>query len=182
VTDFDHGVNFNQYRTFGWGTADLSFNNPIYRGDLISKRIKSTIENELAKRGVEYNASNPDFVVSYQTFTEKVQHNYYNGGGLYGPFSPFGYRFYPYGFGYGFSPYGYGPSYPSSYTETYGTLIIDIADKRTGAVVWRGSVKGPVDNLKNLQRQIDKGVMAIMKKYPLPAGGHIPLNEKGRIS
>ena len=134
VTEFDHSVNFNQYRTFGWGTADLSSNNPLYRGDLISRRIKSTIENEFAKRGIEYNASNPDFVVSYQTFTEKVQHNYYNGGGFYGPFSPFGYRFYPYGFGYGFFPYGgYGPSYPSSYTETAGTLVIDIADKKTGS-------------------------------------------------
>ena len=43
VTDFDRSVNFNSYRTFGWGNSEVDVSNPLYRGDLINKRIKARI-------------------------------------------------------------------------------------------------------------------------------------------
>jgi hypothetical protein len=56
---------------------------------------------------------------------------------------------------------------PQHYTYTEGTLIIDILDTKTNEVVWRGTVAGKVDDVANLQKQIDKGIRAILKKYPV---------------
>jgi hypothetical protein len=170
TTDLDHRINFNQYKTFAWGPSDIKTENPIYNSDLINKNIKSTVENEFAKRGIMENEAHPDFLVSFHTYTEKEQSS---GSSAY-----YGYPYFPafgfYGMRYGwgmpywgmpFGGYGYGGG-RGPYTYTKGTLILDIKDKKTDEVIWRGAVSGNVDNVKTLERQIAKGVKAIMKKYP----------------
>lgn len=164
VTDFDRSADFKSYRSFSWGEAELNVKNPVYSSDLIDKNIKRTIESEFAKRGISYNEGSSDVVVSYKTFTEQKQESYG---------SPYGYSPYPF-FRYGFFPYGLGWGYPFYYgnnnrvkTVTEGTLIIDITDRATNELVWRGSIEGDVDDVKNLQKQISKGIKAIMKKYPV---------------
>jgi hypothetical protein len=161
VTDIDRSADFTQYRTFNWGKAESRVTSPEYKSDLIDKKIKTSVEKEFAKRGIVHNRKNPDFVVSFQTVTEKkAEHTgpYYYG---FRPFYPF--SFYRYG-GFGFPYWGAGPS---MYTYTEGTLIIDIRDKATNELVWRGSVNGNVNNVAGLQKQLDKAVKAIMKKYPI---------------
>jgi hypothetical protein len=162
ITDMDPRADFSHYRTFAWGTANVEVKNPLYRGGLIDKEIKRTVESEFASRGISFNKKNPDFVVSYQTYTENKQGTY--GGGAYGyPYYPYGY----YRFGWwGMPYYGYGTYPQNSYSYTEGTLIIDITDKQTNELVWRGSVKGKL-SATGLRKQIDKGVKAIMKKYPV---------------
>jgi hypothetical protein len=144
---------------------------------LINRNIHQTIENELNARGIVMDKQNPDVVISYHTYTEKRQQQY---GGAYGYgyapyFMPFG--FYRYGWGIPYMPYGngYGPGGMKTYTQ--GTLIIDIADAKTNELVWRGTVSGNVDNLKVLEKQIYKGVKAILKKYPVTPGSGQPLME-----
>jgi len=174
VTDIDRSVDFNRYKTFGWGHSEVKVNNPKYSSDLINKNIKTTVENELAKRGITVDPSDPDFLISYQTYTEKKE-NVSGGHPFYGPYG-YPLRFYPYGFGWGwgwFPFYGYNPPRPYSFTE--GTLIIDITDAKSKELIWRGTVSGKIDNMKKLQRQIEKGVRAIMKKYPVPAPDKLEL-------
>jgi hypothetical protein len=178
VTDVDRKADFNRYRTFSWGASEIKVENPLYNSDLINKNIKATVENEFAKRGIVLDRKHPDLLVSYHTYTEKkerVTSNY----PYYGGFYPWG--FYPLGFGWGYRyPYaGYGGMQPRHYTE--GTLIIDIADGNTKEVIWRGTVSGNVDNVKKLERQIEKGIKAIMKKYPTPAPDKIQLPDKDAI-
>jgi hypothetical protein len=162
VTDVDRSANLGALRSFSWGKSDVKVENPVYKGDLIDKNIKSTIEQEFAKRGIVKKNSNPDFLVSYHTYTEKKEQTSgsYYGHPFYGPygFSPFMYRW--------AWRFPYSHRMPQTYTYTEGTLIIDIVDTKTDEVVWRGSVAGRVDAAK-LQKQIDKGVKAIMKKYPV---------------
>jgi hypothetical protein len=172
VTDVDRKVDFNSYRTFSWGPSDVKAENPVYNSDLINKNIKATVENEFAKRGIVLDRTNPDFLVSYHTYTEKKER--ISGGYPYGAY-PFYYPWRFYGWG---MPYGmYNPPVTSSFTE--GVLIVDIKDNKTKEVVWRGTVSGNVDNIKKLERQIQKGVKAIMKKYPVPAFEklHLPNND-----
>lgn len=164
VTDFDRSADFTAYRTFSWGKADLKVNNPVYSGELIEKNIKRTIESEFARRGIEYASSDSDIVVSYKTYTEQKQESYGSPYG-YGRFPLFGYRFYPYGLGWGFPMFWDNADRVKTVTE--GTLIIDITDRKTSELVWRGSVEGNVDDVKNLQKQIQKGIKAILKKYPV---------------
>lgn len=163
VTDFDRSVDFSAYQTFSFGESDLRVKNPVYSSSLIDKNIKGTIRNEFAKRGIEHKENGGDVVVSYKTYTEQKQQSYGSPYG-YGPYPFFGYRFFPYGF------WGY-PSFWSNAdrvkTVTEGTLIVDITDSKTNELVWRGSVEGNVDDVKNLQKQIQKGIKAILKKYPV---------------
>jgi hypothetical protein len=179
TTDVDRSVDFSRYKTFAWGEAKIKVTNPAYDSDLISKNIKTTVEGELAKRGITVNAKDPDFLISYQTYTEKKET--VAGGNPYGPYRLAPFRFYPYGFGWGWFPvYGYNPPRVHSYTE--GTLIIDIEDARSKEVIWRGTVSGNVDNTKKLQRQIQKGIRAIMKKYPVPAPDKLILPDDDNVS
>jgi len=61
-------------------------------------------------------------------------------------------------------------------------LIIDILDAKSNEVVWRGTVTGKVDDVANLQKQIDKGIRAIMKKYPVtPDSAPISLDKKDNV-
>lgn len=166
VTDMSSDVDFNQYKTFGWGKAQINVNSPAYKSGLISSKIRKATKDEFEKHGLTYTKNKPDLLVSYQTFTqdkEQVSAGYYGGrypmmfpGMWYGGWGPM--------WGYPYGPYGaYGaPMY--RYTE--GTLIIDITDAKTNELVWRGLVKGNVSDLSSLQKSISKGVKAIVKKYP----------------
>jgi hypothetical protein len=167
VTDVDRNFDASRYRTYTWGVSELRSDNPEYKSDLIDKRIKYAVEQEFGKRGIVKVSADADFTVNYKTFTEKRSQSYSNFSRY--PMYPYPFRFgyFPYGFGFGMYPYGWGTARQYDYTE--GTLILDIIDNKTGDLVWRGSVKGDVERSPNLQKQIRKGVQAILKKYPVPA-------------
>jgi hypothetical protein len=57
-------------------------------------------------------------------------------------------------------------------------LVSPIATVKSDEVVWRGTVSGKVDDVANLQKQIDKGIRAIMKKYPVTPDGDPLLSDK----
>lgn len=175
VTDFDKSADFSRYRTFAWGKGKVDVDDPVYKSELITKNIRNTVENEFAKRGIVRNDRNPDFVVTYQTYTEKKERTRVGYPYAAHPFGPFG--FYPFGFGWAFPywmPYG-GYAAPITETVTEGTLIIDITDSKTKQLVWRGSVKGEIDHVSSLRKQIQKAIKAILKKYPVTPREPLPL-------
>lgn len=169
VTDFDKSADFTHYKTFSWGESEIKVKNPVYDSDLINKRIRQTVEAEFAKRGIVKNDNDPDFLVHYHTYTEEKERSY--GGYPYRyPFYPFGY--YPFAFRWGYPYHWMSPQHNAQYTE--GTLILDIVDTKSDELVWRGSVSGDVENTSGLKKQIEKGIRAIMKKYPVTP--QAPLN------
>jgi len=186
VTDVSQEANFSQYKTFGWGKAEISVSNPAYKSGLISSKIRKSVKDEFEKHGINYDKSNPDLLVSYETFTAEKQRMSAGYGGMYpmmwgGPwfYRPYMWGGYPYMYG----PYGgYGPG---GYQYTEGTLIIDVTDAKTNEHIWRGLVKGNVSDIKALQKSIAKGVKAIMKKYPgqaEPSRENIEIPPKKRVS
>jgi len=56
-----------------------------------------------------------------------------------------------------------------------GTLVIDLVDRRTNKVVWRGwardTMDGVIDDQERLERQVDDGVGRMMRL--LPRGGAV---------
>jgi hypothetical protein len=178
VTDIDRTANFNHYKTFAWGESDINVKNPVYSSSLINRNIKATVENEFAARGIQLDNKQPDFIVSYHTYTEQKQQ--YNNNGYYG-YSPFFSPFMFYRFGWWGMPYGMYNSGPRAYTYTEGTLIVDITDTKTNELIWRGTVKGNVDSISNLEKQIHKGVKAIMKKYPVTPQPAQPLIKDEKV-
>ncbi len=164
-TDFDRSVDFEQYKTFDWLPADVQTrDNPEYKSGLINTNIKSTVEAEFAKRDIRVSKRNPDFLVGYHTFTKEKTRTYYDNRTFY----PYGLR----GRWYFSYPYWGWPSRvwsttPRTETYTEGTLIVDVIDNHSKELIWRGSIAGDVDNIARLQKRIEKGVAAILKKYPV---------------
>lgn len=168
VTDIDRTVNFSNLRTYSWGKSEMNAENPIYRGEMVDKKIRAAVDGEFQRLGIARDDRDPDFLVTYKTHTEKKRTStgrtypsYFYQPYFFGPFFPYAFGFYPYG--WGMIPY----SYYRSETYTEGTLVIDIMDAQTREVVWRGSVSGNVDNTRNLEKLVSKGVKAIMKKFPV---------------
>jgi hypothetical protein len=162
--DFDKTVDFNHYRTYAWLDADIRVGeNPIYNSDLVNRNIKEHVEMEFAKRGMNLTATNPDLLVGYHTYTEKKVQPVSNPPMFYPGGFQYGWRYFPYG--YGNWPYMWNNGFRSiHYTE--GTLIIDVVDAKTKQLIWRGIAEGTVDNPKAIERRVQKGVHAIMKRYP----------------
>jgi len=162
VADIDKSADFSRYKTFAWGKTEIDVENPVYKGELIHKRIKTAVETEFARRGIVADKRQPDFIVSYHSFTEKKeQTTHFNSRYSFFPYSYFGW-----GWTWGYPMYGWN-TLPHTETFTEGTIVIDITDAKTKSMVWRGAVSGKLTGARGLQKQIEKGVRAIMKKYPL---------------
>lgn len=171
VTDLDHTADFSRYKTYAWGKSDIDVSNPLYNSDLISKRIRTTVDEEFAKRGIVKNENDPDFIVRFHTYTEKKEQT---SGGYPYTYGYFPYGWYPFAFRWGYFPYLLlRPQTTREYTE--GTLVLDIIDQQSDELVWRGSVSGNVDDVSALKKQIEKGIRAIMKKYPVTPGDQLIL-------
>lgn len=163
VIDVDRTANLAEHDSFGWGKSSLNIANPAYRSDLIEGHIKASITAEFALKGVSYTSRKPDLLVSYEGYIEREERRsavllyYYP---YYNPYYPG--VFYPYGgfmMGAWSEPYSY-----DLYNQ--GTLVLNVRDRKSGKLIWRGLVQGNVDNLKSLNKSIAKGVKAILKKYP----------------
>ena len=175
TVDYDRSTDFSKYKTYAWMKSETKVgDNPKYNSDLINRNIKYAVETEFAKRGIEKTTkSQADFLIGYHTYTEKKQQTTSHYGGY--PFMPY----YGYGWGWrpwGMMPYGAWSNGLRNYTYTEGTLIIDVVDNQTKELVWRGAVEGDVDNIARLQKKIQKGVEAIIKKYPAKVEKSIPEN------
>ena len=177
VTDFDRSADFTRYKTFAWGKPEVDVENPVYDSDLINDKIRQAVEAEFAKRGIVKSHRNPDFIVRYHTYTEEKESR--TGGHPYSyRYHPFGY--YPFAYGYGYPYYWMSPPQVREFTE--GTLILDIFDNRSDELVWRGAVRGNVEDVAGLRKQIGKGIKAIMKKYPVSPDQPLNIGDRDAIS
>ena len=154
--------------TYNWIVPDMKTNqNPMYANSFSRHRVQTAFDIALANRGLTRNTKNPDYLLQFHTYTQRVRKNYMGGGGYGYPMMGFG-RYgwgMPYGFGYG----GYG-GYPYSSTSTDGTLILDVVDTKTGDIIWQKAISGDVSNPNKLDKAINKGVKKLMKQFPAFAG------------
>src|SRR5262249_32263491 len=84
----------------------------------------------------------------------------------YEVYSPYGYG-YGWGWGWGYGAYG-GPWYTEEIIK--GTLVVDLIDAHSGALLWRGLGEREVHPMKSAEdrnERIYKEVTKIFKKFPL---------------
>ena len=155
--DYDTHADFTTYQTFAWmeRSQEMPANaeQAEQSSDLLDRRIRGSIEGELAHRGMaQVTGSEADLLVVYHLGTqEKVQVT---------------------DWGYSYSNYywGYGGRQIDVYQYTQGTLIIDLVDAGTQNLVWRGSGTKTIDRTQKspeqLQANIDEAVGRIMQSYP----------------
>ena len=164
-TDYDHAVDFSQYKTFGF-FSPMSIEGENY-STLFGQTFRESIGREMRARGY-IESDNPDLGVNVsarlqektkvtQTVDPMMHGGYY--GYRRGYYDPWG------GYGYGTT------TNVSQYTE--GTINVDLVDMEQDRLVWEGVGIGRVkSNRSNADTRvaIDEGVTTMFEGYPFRAG------------
>ena len=149
VTSYaERGVQVARYRTYDWGTVDAAVpgdprldNNPVFHDYL-----RGAIDRQLRARGYEQTALTPDLRVHYHA--SAAQRIYISGS----------------------EPARERCSDCAVQVYDEGTVLIDLVDARTGALVWRGSaqtdIAGAVADQTRLERTIERLVTRILNTLP----------------
>jgi hypothetical protein len=151
----ERNVNYAEYVTYDWGPPDnlpvgdpRLDNNPFFRDYLMG-----AIEKKLAGKGYERAVTGePDLLLHYHaSVSQKLD--------VYETDSRYGYC------------YGDCEARVVNYEE--GTIIVDVVDRKTSKVIWRGwaqeAMNGIIDNQDRLEKQVNEGVTRMM--LLLPTGG-----------
>lgn len=150
----DPGVDVSKYKTYAWSQQTASIN------PLISQVIMSSVDAQLAAKGLTKVQSDPELTVVVFGSTESDMH---------------------------VSNPSWAPSLNSlttgvvvgsqSFLVTKGTLVVDIADAKTTKSVWRGQATqtlehGPTGDrakdAKMVEKPIRESVKKMFKQFPLP--------------
>jgi hypothetical protein len=160
--DYDPATDFSVYRAFAWKssaqakTGDIRIDNP-----LLDARIREAVERSLAAKGHrKEDQSVADYLVSYSlTVQSKIASSPVTIGTGFGI-----------GGGGSFGSIGVGTPVVDSYEE--GALVIDLYDKESGQLLWRGSgtrrLRGQADPVQKTQ-DINTLVKKILAQYPPPS-------------
>lgn len=148
-TDYDRNANFAQYKSFSW--EQVKTKNPL---DV--DRIKSAVSAALTAKGWTQVDSGADVCIVAMEITREQQtlNTFYDGFG-----GGWGWR----RFGGG----GFGEATTTTDTYKVGTLVVDLFDKKTKQLLWRGSSSDTLSNNseKNI-KNLDKGVEKLFKNFP----------------
>jgi hypothetical protein len=153
-SDYDPDYNLWAYKTFDWGQKVKieEGKNPLHYNELNDKRIKAAVEEQMTLLGYQLNSENPDLIVHYHIIIENKSTVVTE----------------PYGYTYG--PYW---TRMNTNTDVYreGTLIIDLMDKKTQHLIWRGWAAVEIEgiNPKKIDALIKTAVFKIFQKYPKTA-------------
>jgi hypothetical protein len=144
TVEFDQAANFSKYKTFAIRGGELNSRNPALNSELVKKQIEADIIRNLSMKGLEESPTGPaDLNVRY-TFgsARKTELESY----------PAGWR-------------GWGTRVVRvPYSE--GTLVIDLRDPTTRALVWRGIASEDKSEATKLQGKLDDMVKKPLEKYP----------------
>ncbi|WP_090468935.1 DUF4136 domain-containing protein [Mucilaginibacter sp. OK268] len=171
-------TDLSSYRTFAWVAPETSHKaGGVVKKEIADERVKDATIAALQTKGLRLQENNPDLLVSYSTITGRGVKTefypaYYGGfgwGGWGGWGWGWGWRsrgFYGYyggwgGWGY---PYGYGGGTYARVPYKEGTLIIDLIDRNTGRIVWRGFGVGELHNPQKTLDELPKVVDGVLKQ------------------
>ncbi len=142
--DYDTKVDFERLSTYAWiVTGDAS---------LTGRRITSAVDDGLARRGYHLVAEAPDFMVAAHVGKQQRLQ-----------VSDWGYSY------AGHAGAWYGGSDYDVYTYEQGTLVLDIIDAKSRAMIWRGSASRVIDpswTPEERDKIVDQAVQALLEHFP----------------
>lgn len=150
-SDYDPDYDRWTYKTYHWGqkTNIEEGKNPLYYNELNDKRIKAAVQDQMTMRGYQLTSENPDVILHYHIIVDDQS---------VVSTEPYGYR--------------YGPYWMRMQTNVYsyreGTFILDLMDRKTNNLIWRGWAVTAIDEIdpEKVDGLIKKAVARIYKKYP----------------
>lgn len=167
TSDFDKSADFTTFKTYSFGGWQKDSDSII--NDMDKKRILESLRTEFTNRGMTYQESGADAVVSLflvvNNKTSTTAYTNFNGG----MGAPYGY-----GMGYARPGWGWGSgSASTTYSENdyqVGTFVVDLYDAKNKKLVWQGVNKKTINsNTSKRAKRIPKAIAKLMKKYPIQA-------------
>jgi len=146
-TDYDRNAHFSHYKTF-------SFEKVETKDPLWVDRITAAVGDTLTAKGLTQVASSGDIaIIAIGMATDRQTLDTF-------------YDTYPGGWGWRWGS-GYGDATTTTETYTVGTLVVDLFDRKTKALLWRGSVSNTLSNSStNNIKNFDKSVKKLFKGLP----------------
>lgn len=143
TVEFDQNADFSRFKTFAIRGGQLNSKNPALNSELVQKRIEEDIERGLTSRGLTMVSGPADLNVRYHLgSSRKTELEAY----------PAGWR-------------GWGTRVVRvPYAE--GTLVIDLHDASTRALVWRGIATEEKSDPAKIEGKLDDMVRKSLEKYP----------------
>jgi hypothetical protein len=167
-SDYNHGVDFAAFRTFGF-PAQTGTDRGGY-ATLITSYFKDAVKREMGARGYTYSETEPDLLVNFYAESQEKTRIYpnpaFNFGFVYGrprygyfsawPFYPF-YPTYPY------YPYDY-----DAVQYTSGTIKVDVVDAKRQQTIWEARAEDRLTEKaqENPQPNIARLVTEVFRKFP----------------
>lgn len=161
--DYNPDVNFTQFKTYAW--VQTQSGSEYHLDGLMDERVRNAVNDQLQAKGLTLVAADKaDVLVNYLTKVDK-ELNVDTFTTNYG-YSPF------------YDPNFIGPYWgPSANVSTQtvvreynvGTLIIDIVDRKTDKLVWRGSLADTLKKQYTPQERItavNEAVANILTNFP----------------
>lgn len=152
-TDYDHSVNFSQFKTYTW--LEVKTSNSLW-----DQRLKNDVNSALAAKGLTEVPSGGDLsILAIRTSQpEQTLNTFYDGLGGGG----WGYRRFG-GGGFG----GFGEATTTTDTYKVGTVVVDILNSKSKALLWRGSASGTLSSNSNKNIEaLDKATEKLFAHYP----------------
>jgi hypothetical protein len=152
--DYDHAVNFSNYKTYSWLKVEA--------GDsLWQDRIQRAVDNELMAKGWMRVPTGGDAAVSAigSTHNEQQLVTFYNDlGGGWG--------------WWGFGGFDTGIATTTVQNIPIGDLMVDIFNTNTKKLIWRGTAEKVLSSKpeKN-EKKMEHEVREMFNKFPPPAKG-----------
>lgn len=140
--DFDKDADFAKYRTYALRGGKNTTQSPDLNSSIVNKRIDEALRTQFAAKGME-EGQRPDLLVTWR----------------FGAANKRQVQSWPAG------RYGWGRSY-STYDFTEGTLVVDLTDRVSKELVWRGVYRDDESNAKSIAKKLDKDVRELFEKYP----------------
>jgi hypothetical protein len=145
--DYDRAVDFSKFRTYAW-VRGTNLND-----ELNHKRVVRAIDSQLLVKGLDRvdGERGADMLVGYHANFD--QHLQVNGMST----------------GFGIPRFGSVSGTATAQRITSGTLIVDMMDAATRAIVWRGLAEqdlNPAASPEKREKNITRAAERIFKNYP----------------
>ena len=160
TTDYSPATSFSRYRTF----ALVLPPDTAAAQELLDQRVSSSVQAQLAAKGLtQTDRRTADLYVGYGV-VDKTHAQVYTYRDGWGWGRSLGWRYYRWGVAW--------PMTVRREIETYtdGTVVVNLIDAKTKAVVWQGQIADvlslPVSDPVAATHQIDGAVAKLFAKYP----------------
>ena len=152
--DYNTKTDFANLKTYNWlpvpEKADID--------SLDAMRVQKAVNAEMQAKGLRLTSGIPDFLIA-EHLGKKEKVSVRDWGYTYGPYA---------GYWGGY----WGPGGVSTFQYEEGSLILDFVDPQTKQLIWRGSAKAEVDDVRTPEKRealINEAVQKILKNFPPPS-------------